>query len=194
MWVDPPLVDLGDGYWRQILLFGGPWHSRDAWLSMNRLSPVRTMTGRWSVREDLNCAPKRLDRDGTAPVSDEDNPTESEEEFLARLGAFVAPIADNKGAVIQDPVLLVFAQAVYEAFGDLDGTGEVLTVEQIRASCPDIDHVTFDSRVALFKYLELLRRPHGHAYQHGGSVVEIIPVAGSSSVASGPGVRRCTTR
>lgn len=98
--------------------------------------------------------------------SHEDHPTESEEKFLARLGAFVAPVADNKGAVIQDPALLVFAHAVYEAFGDLDGTGEGLTVEQIRAACPDTDLATFDSRIALFKHLELLRRPHGHSYQH----------------------------
>lgn len=98
--------------------------------------------------------------------SDYGDAAESEEAFLARLSAFVAPVVDNKGAVIQDPALLAFAQAVYEAFGDLDGTGDGLTVEQIRSACSDTDPATFDSRIALFKHLELLRRPHGHSYQH----------------------------
>ncbi|WP_410573386.1 hypothetical protein [Amycolatopsis sp. cmx-4-61] len=85
--------------------------------------------------------------------------------FLERLGAFVAPVADNQGAVIQDPALLAFAQAVYKVFGDLDETGEGLTIEQIEAGCPATDPRIFDSRIALFKQLKLLRRPHGHAYQ-----------------------------
>ncbi len=96
------------------------------------------------------------------------SPDESEEPgeaFLERLGAFIAPVADNQGAVIRDPALLAFAQAVYEVFGDLDGTGEGLTVEQIEAGCPTTEPTMFDSRIALFKQLKLLRRPHGHAYQ-----------------------------
>jgi hypothetical protein len=75
---------------------------------------------------------------GTEPnqFSDKGDTAESEEAFLARLRAFVAPVADNKGAVIED----------------FDGTGEGLTVEQIRTACPEIDSGTFDSRITLFKH------------------------------------------
>lgn len=43
--------------------------------------------------------------------------------LLTRVSAFVAPVASNAGAVVNDPADLDLADAVYTAFGDLDADG-----------------------------------------------------------------------
>lgn len=96
--------------------------------------------------------------------TEEDNDEESEDAFLERLGAFVAAVADNAGAVIRDPAMLKWAQAVYEAYGDLDESGEGLTLEQLKAACGDAGPGTFESRIAVFKQLRLIRPPEGRTY------------------------------
>ncbi|WP_434447587.1 hypothetical protein [Lentzea sp. E54] len=73
-------------------------------------------------------------------------------------------MANNAGAVIDDPAMLRWAHAVYEAYGDLDVTGEGLTVEQLRAACQDVGPGTFDSRISVFKQLHLLQPPQGRDY------------------------------
>jgi hypothetical protein len=89
---------------------------------------------------------------------------ESEEAFLERLGAFIAAVADNSGAIIRDPAMLNWAHAVYEAYGDLDENGEGLTLEQLKAACGDAGPGTFESRIAVFKQLHLIRPPQGRSY------------------------------
>ncbi|MGW4116573.1 hypothetical protein ACWEFJ_37345 [Actinosynnema sp. NPDC004786] len=104
---------------------------------------------------------------------------ESEEAYLERLGAFVAAVADNAGAVIRDPAMLKWAQAVYEAYGDLDENGEGLTLEQLKAACGDAGPGTFESRIAVFKQLGLIGPPRGRSYHrklhfHGAGVAALL--------------------
>lgn len=96
--------------------------------------------------------------------TDDGGDEESDEAFLERLGAFMAGVADNAGALIKDPAMLKWVQAVYEAFGDLDVTGEGLTVEQLRAACQNAGPGSFESRLAVFKQLGLLKPPAGRSY------------------------------
>lgn len=90
---------------------------------------------------------------------DPERDAESIAAFLERLQAFVAPVARQSDAVVKDPELLRWAQAVYEAFGDRDDTGEGLTVAEIEAACGQAGPGTFESRLAVFKALGLLRPP-----------------------------------
>jgi hypothetical protein len=82
---------------------------------------------------------------------DPERDAESIAAFLERLQAFVAPVARQSDAVVKDPELLRWAQAVYEAFGDRDDTGEGLTVAEIEAACGQAGPGTFESRLAVFK-------------------------------------------
>ncbi|RAS61284.1 hypothetical protein C8D87_110232 [Lentzea atacamensis] len=89
---------------------------------------------------------------------------ESDSAFLARLCAFVAPVAHASDAVIKDVRLLRWAHAVYEAFGDLDETGAGLTVAELEAACKEAGPGMFESRVAVFKAMGMLTRPQDHAF------------------------------
>lgn len=77
--------------------------------------------------------------------------------LLTRVSAFVAPVASNAGAVVDDPSELDLADAIYTAFGDLDGEGG-LTRAQLAHACADIcpDESRFDSRFDLFCRLGML--------------------------------------
>ncbi|MEV0088691.1 hypothetical protein [Saccharopolyspora sp. NPDC050642] len=90
--------------------------------------------------------------------------SESDAAFLERLQAFVAPVARQSDAVVKDPDMLKWSQAVYEAFGDLDDTGEGLTAAELEAACGEAGPGSFDSRINVFKALGLLRqtKPHHH--------------------------------
>lgn len=61
-------------------------------------------------------------------------------DLMRRVAAFVAPVAADKGSVVDDPVSLDVADAIYEAFGDLDADGGLTRSELLAASltlvCP----------------------------------------------------------
>jgi CBS domain-containing protein len=86
--------------------------------------------------------------------------------LMARVSAFVAPVAANAGSVIADAAALDLADAVYEAFGDLDADGG-LSRAQVAAACADIcpDPTRFDSRFDLFCRLGMLLPVRDKAHQ-----------------------------
>jgi hypothetical protein len=86
--------------------------------------------------------------------------------FMARLSAFMAPVAADAGAVVDDAEALDLADAVYEAFGDLDADGG-LTRAQVAASCADVcpDQARFDSRFDLYCRLGMLMPVRDKAHQ-----------------------------
>jgi hypothetical protein len=85
--------------------------------------------------------------------------------LMRRVAAFVAPVAENAGAVASDPVSLDVADAIYQAFGDLDADGG-LTRADLVAACADVcDTGTFDNRFELFCRLEMLLPVRDKAHQ-----------------------------
>ncbi|HVD89466.1 MAG TPA: hypothetical protein VNB91_11280, partial [Jatrophihabitantaceae bacterium] len=79
--------------------------------------------------------------------------------FLQRVEALVAPVAANAGAVVDEPGLLDVANAVYEAFGDLDASGGLTRAQLARACRAVTDEAAFQSRFDLFCRLGMLL-PH----------------------------------
>ena len=61
---------------------------------------------------------------------DQDDP---EHGGLERVGALVAPVAANAGAVIDQPGMLDVARAFYEVFGELDATGGLTRAQLVHA-------------------------------------------------------------
>jgi hypothetical protein len=86
--------------------------------------------------------------------------------LMARGSAFMAPVAVDAGAVIDDAAELDLADAVYEAFGDLDADGG-LSRAQVAAACADVcaDPARFDSRFDLFCRLGMLLPVRDKAHQ-----------------------------
>lgn len=87
---------------------------------------------------------------------------------LARVRAFVAPVAANAGAIEDDPDVLDIADAVFTAFGDLDATGGLTRaqlVERCAHVCPDL--TALNARLDLFVRLGmlLLTKAHQQRYQ-----------------------------
>src|SRR5206468_2380646 len=86
-------------------------------------------------------------------------------DLMRRVAAFVAPVAADKGSVVDDPVSLDVADAIYEAFGDLDADGG-LTRGELLAACADVcDQATFDNRFDLFVELQMLLGVRDKAHQ-----------------------------
>lgn len=92
----------------------------------------------------------------------------SPDRFPERVNAFVAPVANESDAVAQDPLVLAVAEAVYEAFGDLDADGGLTRSELATACARSVPVQAFDSRFDLFVSMGLLRRnrekPHQRRY------------------------------
>lgn len=86
--------------------------------------------------------------------------------LIARVSAFVAPVAADAGAVIDDAAALDLADAVYEAFGDLGADGG-LSRAQVAVACADVsaDPARFDSRFDLFCRLGMLLPVRDKAHQ-----------------------------
>jgi hypothetical protein len=86
-------------------------------------------------------------------------------DLMRRVAAFVAPVAADKGSVVDDPVSLDVADAMYEAFGDLDADGG-LTRGELLAACADVcDQATFDNRFDLFVEFRMLLGVRDKAHQ-----------------------------
>lgn len=85
--------------------------------------------------------------------------------YADRLRALVAPVAASAGAVVDDPVDLAVANALWAAFGDLDASGG-LTHAQLAHACRDVcDADTFESRFRVFTALGMLERFFDKAHQ-----------------------------
>src|SRR4051794_31726529 len=73
-----------------------------------------------------------------------------QEAYVRRVQAFTAPVARDRGAIVEDPDLLEVAQGVYAAFGD-ERITEGLTRGQIASACRGVcDEATFNSRFEVF--------------------------------------------
>ena len=97
-----------------------------------------------------------------------------------RLGAMAAPVASHGGAVVDDPSLLRYAEAVIGAFGQGD-IDQGLTRAQIieRAlRIADLDRVELDGRIDTFVELAMLLPYRDKAHQQR-YVVSTDAVAGS---------------
>lgn len=86
--------------------------------------------------------------------------------LLARVSAFIAPVAADAGAVIDSVDALDLADAIYQAFGDLDADGG-LTRAQLAGACADVcpDSARFDSRFDLYCRLGMLMPIRNKAHQ-----------------------------
>lgn len=97
-----------------------------------------------------------------------------------RLGAMAAPVASHGGAVVDDPSLLRFAEAVIGAFGqgDIDQglTRAQITERVLRAE--DLDRFELDRRIDTFIELAMLLPYRDKAHQQR-YVVSTDAVAGS---------------
>lgn len=87
------------------------------------------------------------------------------EALLGRIGAMIAPVAANAGAVVDDPALIPVARAVYEAFGSADAA-DGLTRGQIGDACQGVCTAEeFDSRFHLFVSLGMLQPVFDKSHQ-----------------------------
>jgi hypothetical protein len=82
---------------------------------------------------------------------------EPRRDLMRRVAAFVAPVAADAGSVSDDPVSLDVADAIYQAFGDLDADGG-LTRGELLSACADLcDEATFNNRFSCFEQLGMLQ-------------------------------------
>jgi hypothetical protein len=85
--------------------------------------------------------------------------------FASRLRALLAPVADNKGAAIDDPALLEVATKVVDAFMQGDTTGG-LSRAQINARVNGaVDSAVLESRLSLFCDMGMLNTFHGRKHE-----------------------------
>ncbi|WP_336082348.1 hypothetical protein [Nocardia sp. SSK8] len=91
--------------------------------------------------------------------------SEENVEFCRRLTAFVAPVARHRGAVVEDPAVLAWAQAVYAAFGDRDDSGRGLTAAELEAMCGDAGPGTFESRFSVLRGMGFVHPPRDQPHQ-----------------------------
>lgn len=85
--------------------------------------------------------------------------------FTRRVAAFVAPVAADAGAVVDDPLGLEIAKAVYGAFGDR-AAGRGLTHTELLDACTSIcSESEFESRFQVFVKLRMLEPVREKAHQ-----------------------------
>jgi hypothetical protein len=90
---------------------------------------------------------------------------EPRRDLMRRVAAFVAPVAADAGSVSDDPVSLDVADAIYQAFGDLDADGG-LTRGELLSACADLcDEATFNNRFSCFEQLGMLQPVRDKAHQ-----------------------------
>jgi hypothetical protein len=110
--------------------------------------------GEWMVRSDADGQ-----RDLFTAGAEQDA-------FSRRVAAFVAPVAADAGAVVDDPLSLRIAHAVYRAFGDRSagrGLGRQELVEACAELCSDAE---FESRFQVFVKLRMLEPLRDKAHQN----------------------------
>lgn len=86
--------------------------------------------------------------------------------LMSRVSAFIAPVAADAGAIVDSVDELNLANAVYQAFGDLDADGG-LSRAQLAQACTDAcpDPARFDSRFDLYCRLGMLKPVRDKAHQ-----------------------------
>ena len=90
---------------------------------------------------------------------------EPHRDLMRRVAAFVAPVAADAGSVSDDPVSLDVADAIYQAFGDLDADSG-LTRGELLSACADLcDEATFNNRFGCFEQLGMLQPVRDKAHQ-----------------------------
>lgn len=85
--------------------------------------------------------------------------------FTRRVAAFVAPVAADAGAVVDDPLGLEIAKTVYAAFGDR-AAGRGMTHAELLEACSGMClEAEFESRFQVFVKLRMLETLREKAHQ-----------------------------
>jgi hypothetical protein len=88
-----------------------------------------------------------------------------QEAFARRVAAFVAPVAADAGAVVDDPLGLEIAKMVYAVFGDR-AAGRGLTHAELVDACSGVcSEVDFETRFQVFVKLRMLETLREKAHQ-----------------------------
>jgi hypothetical protein len=77
--------------------------------------------------------------------------------LMRRLGAMVAPIATDSGAIVDDESIIDIARAVCEAFGHKDAAGGLTKAEIASRVAGVCSAAELESRLGVFIRMELLR-------------------------------------
>ena len=85
--------------------------------------------------------------------------------FGRRVAAFVAPVAADAGSVVDDPLSLRIANAVYQAFGDRAGGRGLGHLELVEACAELCSEAEFESRFQVFVKLRMLEPVRDKAHQ-----------------------------
>lgn len=95
------------------------------------------------------------------------DPDDDGQALLARVRAFVAPVAAHAGAIEDDPDALDVADAVFTAFGDLDAA-QGLTRTQLLDRCAHVcpDTTALNARLDLFIRLGMLQLTKAHQQRY----------------------------
>jgi len=97
------------------------------------------------------------------PMSSDADTTRSQ--FASRLRALLAPVAQNKGAAIDDPALLEVATKVVEAFMKGDTTGGLSRAQIAGRTNGAVDEDLLESRLNLFVEMGMLNTFHGRKHE-----------------------------
>ncbi len=86
-------------------------------------------------------------------------------QFVSRLRALLAPVAQNKGAAIEDPALLDVATRVVDAFMRGDTTGGLSRAQIAGRINGTVDEAVLESRLNLFVDMGMLNTFHGRKHE-----------------------------
>lgn len=86
-------------------------------------------------------------------------------QFASRLRALLAPVAQNKGAAIDDPALLEVATKVVDAFMKGDTTGGLSRAQIAGRTNGAVDEDLLESRLNLFVEMGMLNTFHGRKHE-----------------------------
>lgn len=93
------------------------------------------------------------------------DPPAEQDALRKRITAMFAPVAANRGSVVEDIDLVDVARAVFHAFGSPDAAGG-LTRSQLWDACSAVcDETRFNSRFELFRQMEMLEEIFDKAHQ-----------------------------
>ncbi|MFC9616591.1 hypothetical protein [Streptomyces sp. NPDC056938] len=91
--------------------------------------------------------------------------SDPEDDLLAQLPPFIAPVAASRGAVVEDATSLRIAEAIHDAFGDLSSE-RGLTRSELEAACSAVaGPEAFEQRFGVFVALRLLERVREKAHE-----------------------------
>ncbi|MFG2227704.1 hypothetical protein [Streptomyces sp. NPDC048644] len=91
--------------------------------------------------------------------------SDPEDDLLAQLAPFVAPVAASRTAVVEDSTSLRIAEAIHDAFGDLSSERGLTRSELAEACSAVASPEEFDQRFGVFVALRLLERVREKAHE-----------------------------